>query len=324
MMTPLEMTPVLKPARWGGTRLESRLGKLAGGATDCAESWEVVDHGDDQSIVAGGDWAGWSLSRLVAEQAGPLLGVHAGLDQFPLLIKYLDANDRLSVQVHPDDEQAARYHPGERGKTEAWVILDAPPGSRVWVGLREGIDRGELERAVERGQVEQLLHAIDVIPGHCILVPAGTLHAIGEGILLAEVQQTSDRTFRLFDWDRTDPDGRPRPLHINAALDCTDFDRGPVDPVTAHRVAGQPGLEQLVDCPFFSIRRLSVTRPIERPGSDRFRVLMTLEGNGELTAGTGRHRLAPGRTLLLPASCPDAVIEPEGRLVLLEVSLPDA
>src|SRR5262249_50257376 len=160
------------------------LGKAIGPEPDYAESWEICDHGVDQSIVAGGPFRGWELNRLTRGQSGELLGKHAGLPQFPLLIKFLDARDRLSVQVHPSDELARTYVPDEHGKTEAWVILAAEPKSAVYAGLKSGVDEATLRGALARGTVEDCLHRVSVAAGDCLYIPAGAVHAIGEGVLL--------------------------------------------------------------------------------------------------------------------------------------------
>src|SRR5690606_2788447 len=149
---------------------------------DYAESWELADHGNDQSVVLNGEYAGWTLRRLVEEKNAELFGRHAGMTQFPLLVKFLDAHDRLSVQVHPNDEQAKQYDPHENGKTEAWVIVDAEPGAKLYAGLKEGVTADQLRQASENGTVEQLLHSFEVSPGECVFIPAGTVHAIGAGI----------------------------------------------------------------------------------------------------------------------------------------------
>src|SRR5262249_49482861 len=155
---------------------------------------------------------------LTARHADALFGSQSPPTLFPLLIKYLDAHDWLSVQVHPDDRLAEELSPGECGKTEAWVVLHAEPGSRIWAGLRPGVAQADLERHLERGTVVECLHALEPRAGDCIFLPAGTVHAVGGGVLLAEVQQTSDATFRLFDWNRIQPDGTRRPLHIEQSL----------------------------------------------------------------------------------------------------------
>ena len=328
-MGPLEFHPIIKRIRWGGTRLGTVLGKPIGDATNCAESWEVSDHGADQSVVVHGPEAGWNLSRLVSERGRALLGRHDGPTQFPLLIKYLDAHDRLSVQVHPNDVLAQRFDPGENGKTEAWVIIDAQPDSQLYVGLKTGVDRATLERRLAEGRVEECLHSFVVSPGDCVFIPAGTVHAIGEGILLAEVQQSSDLTFRLFDWGRTGTDGKPRELHIEQALDCIDFNRGPVDPVVPRAIpndetAAEVGhrLEELVRSDYFIIRRHTGSTPFVIPRNDRFRAFMMLDGCTQLECEAERRQVKLGQTFLLPADAPETQLTPDDQIVLLETYLP--
>ncbi len=301
---PLRFEPLLKRIRWGGRKLGTRLGKTIGPEPDYAESWELVDHGADQSRVSHGPWHGRTLHDLVATESRTLLGRHAGLSQFPLLIKFLDAHDRLSVQVHPNDLQAGSYQAGERGKTEAWVILDAQPGSAVFAGLKPGVTRTDLEAAIRAGTVEACLHRLPVKPGDCVFIPAGTVHAIGEGVLLAEVQQSSDLTFRLFDWNRLGADGQPRPLHIEQSLDCTNFERGPISASVATLESTQGGvrLEQLAVCPYFNLHRLAGVGLFELATADRCRIwIITAGGVGWHKAGGGLSQASQGTTLLWPA-----------------------
>ncbi|MGQ0637091.1 MAG: type I phosphomannose isomerase catalytic subunit [Planctomycetaceae bacterium] len=326
VMRPLRFAPLLKRSRWGGRRLATRLGKPLGPENDYAESWEICDHGDDQSVVCGGPFSGWTLERLVAERSAELLGRHAGAAQFPLLLKFLDACDRLSVQVHPNDQQAPKYDPRERGKTEAWVVLDATPAACVFAGLRQGIDRQELSRALHEGSVGDCLHRVDVAPGDCLFIPAGTVHAIGEGVLLAEVQQASDLTFRLFDWNRTDALGRPRGLHVTQALECTDFGAGPVNPVVAQVVekTGDRQIEQLVRCPYFTIRRHAAAQPLVAAPADHCRLLMLIAGGLRLDCPAegepaGPENLTTGQTVLIPAACPALELTPSETAVWLEI-----
>jgi mannose-6-phosphate isomerase len=319
-MGPLEFQPIFKRIRWGGRRLATVLGKAIGPESDYAESWEISDHGADQSIVSTGPLAGWTLRRLIDERSAELLGRHAGLKQFPLLLKFLDASDRLSVQVHPNDEQARRYDPQERGKTEAWVILDALPGSCVYTGLNPGVTRATLEAALADRTVERCLHRVVVRAGDCLFIPAGTVHAIGEGVLLAEVQQSSDLTFRLFDWNRTGSDGKPRPLHIEQALDCINFLQGPVGPQTPLGTReGAATIEQLVECQYFTIRRITTETPFTLSNDDRCRLWMILAGEGTLQADTGEMPIKRGTTVMIPASVCEAKIVPRTPVVLLDV-----
>ncbi len=318
-MTPLRFRPLLKRIRWGGTRLGRVLGKPIGSESDYAESWELCDHGTDQSVVEGGFWDGWTLRQLMATHVRDLCGTERRLHQFPLLVKFLDASDRLSVQVHPNDVQARCFDPRENGKTEAWVILDARPDSRIYAGLKRGVDAFRLQRHLAAGTVEECLHSYPVRAGDCVFIPAGTVHAIGEGILLAEVQQSSDLTFRLHDWGRLGADGQPRPLHIEESLACIDFNRGPVDPVVPRRL--NLVSEELVSCEFFTLRRHTLREALHLTNDGRFHVLLVLGGCGSLTCDGTEQPLQTGSTLLLPATCPRVLVEPRGDLILLDAFL---
>ena len=324
-MGPLKFLPLLKRIRWGGRRLGEVLGKSIGMQSDYAESWEICDHGADQSLVASGEFAGWTLQKLVQECSVELLGRHAdelyrGARQFPLLIKFLDAHDRLSVQVHPNDEQADKFLRGERGKTEAWVILASEPGSCVYAGLKTGVTPEALREALNEGTVEACLHRVDVSSGDCLFIPAGTIHAIGEGILVAEVQQSSDLTFRLYDWNRVGADGKPRELHVEQSVACIDFDCGPVNPVVPAPLfdAGQKS-ELLATCPYFTMRRHAVERPLSFPDDNRCRILVALDGAAECIAAGERQQVRKGETLLIPAAGHPAKLEPQPHAVVLEV-----
>jgi mannose-6-phosphate isomerase len=320
---PLQFQPIFKRIRWGGRRLGTVLGKPIGPGTDYAESWEIADHGQDQSIVAGGPYDGQSLCWLVHRQNLPLLGRAAGQMQFPLLIKYLDACDVLSVQVHPDDRRVREFTPDGNGKTEAWVILDAAPDSRLYVGFRDGVSEADVRSALAAGRIEALLHTIEARAGECIFVPAGTVHAIGAGVLLAEVQQSSDVTFRLYDWDRLDPDGRPRPLHIEQALRSIDFERGPVDPIVPRSLPVDHSLEELVCGEHFVIHRHRAHSPFSIPTDDTCHVLLVLGGAAALTAGPHQVELPLGQTVLLPAERDPVSIHPNAEVTLLDTFLPD-
>jgi mannose-6-phosphate isomerase len=319
---PLVFTPIFKRVRWGGRRLGSVLGKPIGPESDFAESWEISDHGNDKSIVLGGAYDGQSLSQLVQRQNLPLLGRAAGLKQFPLLVKYLDASDVLSLQVHPDDELVDDLVPEENGKTEAWVIIDASPHSRLFVGFHEGVSERDVRSALVAGRIEELLHVVPARPGECIFVPAGTVHAIGAGVLLAEVQQTSDVTFRLYDWNRLEPDGRPRPLQTEAALRCIDFRRGPVDPVVPRRLPADHFQEELVRGEHFVMHRHRGDRSFTLPDDQACHVLTVLGGRAVLTAGEHQVDLPLGQTVLLPAERDAVTICPDGEATLLDAFLP--
>ncbi len=297
------------------------LGKSLGDGDDYAESWEVVDHGEDQSVVLHGPAAGQSLHKLVTGSADDLLGRHAGANAFPLLMKFLDANRTLSVQVHPTDEQAARLDPPDLGKTEAWVVLAAESGSKIYAGLKLGVTRAALRQALEAGTCEQLLHQFEPRPGDCVFLPAGTVHAIGAGLVIAEIQQASDTTFRLFDWNRVDADGRPRQLHVDESLAVIDFERGPVE-VQRGGATGEPSRERLAECDKFVLDRCLIEEPIAVGGDNRFHLLAVIEGAVDVAGDPAGQSLMLGQTALLPAAAGSVTLSPQGMARVLDIFLP--
>ncbi len=319
-MPPLRLQPVFKQRPWGGQRLAKQWRKPNLTTNGWAESWEVVDLGDDQSRVLGGPFDGRSLHDLVREHSHELLGRHAGCQQFPLLFKFLDTAETMSVQVHPNDTQAATLAPGQQGKSEAWLILVAATNSRLSVGLKPGVDRTALERHLAAGTVEQCLHSIPANIGDVIAVPPGTVHAIGAGIALAEIQQSSDITFRLFDWNRRDAHGCLRPLHIEYALQCIDFSLGPASPLVPRLLSVAGGLsEELIQTQHFIWHRHTLTgTPLRLPEEDRCRILSLLQGNAQIASVSGREPLAAGETLLIPAVCDPIEFVSTSGAVLLE------
>lgn len=314
---PLRFRPLLKRALWGGRRLGDVLRKPIGAESDYAESWEIVDHDSDQSVVVGGPWAGRTLAELTAEEGPALLGRHDPQPRFPLLFKFLDCQAKLSVQVHPDDACAALLDPPDLGKTEAWTILDAAPGSVIYAGLKHGYDRAALEREVVRGTCEAALNRFEPKIGDCLLLPAGVVHAPGGGILIAEIQQASDATFRLYDWNRVDASGRPRKLHVEQALESIDYDYGPAGPQTLTPTDDHQ-VERLVTCEQFILDRLLLTDSHTLPNDDRFRILAVLSGSVVI----GDDELSIGETCLVPAALTDLTIKPIGQAVLLSAYLP--
>lgn len=321
---PLAFQPIIKRAIWGGQRLGTLMGKNIGDARDAAESWEITDHGDDVGVVQSGGLAGTSLRDLVRDHPAELFGKgRAGQTQFPLLVKLIDARESLSVQVHPNDE-LARKLTNDNGKTESWVVLDAKPDSLIYAGLKPGVTREMLERAIERGAVEPLLHRFEPKLGDCVLIEAGTVHAIGAGVLVAEIQQMSDTTFRLFDWNRLGADGKPRELHVEKGLQAIDFARGPVDPIAPKPLVLENGdvREPLAVCPYFEIERWTIEAPEEIGRDDRFTILMVVEGEIEVRGPGGDSPLRRGETLLLPASLGPTMIHPMGRAVVIACQQP--
>ncbi len=324
MLPPLRFAPLIKRLRWGGTRLGSSLGKPIGTATDTAESWEIADHGTDQSVVLGGPLAGWSLAQIVSQHPAELLGTTATQTTFPLLVKFLDAHDRLSLQVHPNDQQARRYSPVGRGKTEAWLILEALPGSLIYAGLKSGTILSDLQHAIPAGNLLDFVHVFEAHPGDSYLIPAGTVHAVGEGVLLAEIQQTSDITFRLHDWGRLGTDGRPRQLHLQEALECVDLTRGPILPQRPHTISGISAnhVEEIVACEHFIIRRHQGRHSWNLEPRDRFQIFMVLDGQIDVSSDFGEETLNKGETVLIPANCSPCRLRPISAATVLETFVP--
>lgn len=323
MLPPLLFRPIMKRIRWGGRRLGSLLHKPIGSENDYAESWEVADHADGQSIVAEGPFQDRSLHELMLLYRREILGCQEQRTQFPLLIKFLDANDWLSLQVHPNDVLARQFQAHENGKTEAWIILDASLDSQICSGLKSGVTADQLRQSLIAGTVEDCLNMISVKRGDCVFVPAGTVHAIGPGIVLAEVQQQSNLTFRLFDWGRVDASGKPRPIHLEESIACTDFQRGPVFPVKPIQLCDQSHVfEELVRCEHFVIRRHRFLDPFRMIIEDRFRILIALEGSVQIRTRFGATAMSTGTTALLPACSGETALIPSGPVTLLEVLCP--
>ena len=322
-MYPLTFEPIFKRYLWGGRRLGTVLGKQVGDGADFAESWEVADHAQGQSVVANGPLAGTTLHHLVTNRGDELLGRHAPQDRFPLIFKFLDCQRDLSVQVHPDDAAAARLMPPDLGKTESWVILDAQPGSLVYAGLKKGCDQASLVAAVRNGNTAGCLHSFEPRIGDCLFIPAGTVHALGAGLLVAEIQQASDTTYRLYDWNRLGPDGKPRALHIDAALAAIDYSAVEIGPQRPQATA-RPTVQRLVGCDKFVLDRWTLAGEEQIGGDKRFHILSVIEG--ELTifdsASAYEQKLPRGQTVLLPANLPATTLGPASRAVVLDMYLP--
>ena len=320
-LTPLRFTPILRRALWGGRKLATHLGKTLGEGMDYAESWEVCDLDSTTSRVSAGPLIGTTLRELVVFRGRDLLGRHHPRIRFPLLFKFLDARETLSVQVHPDDARAGAANPCECGKSEAWVVLDAEPNSLIYSGLKPGVDRESLEHAAQAGRCESYLHCFQPRPQDCIYVPAGVPHALGAGMLVAEIQQASDATYRLFDWNRKDSQGQSRALHVESALDTIDYDRGPVVP-NRSTSTDRRGLCRLVECQKFVLDRWSIDAPREVGGDGRCHLLAVLAGNLKVQNDPAGEPLAMGGTVLLPAAAGPVSVTPGPAAVFLDMYLP--
>ena len=312
----LQFHPILKRALWGGRRLGTVLSKPLGPEPDYAESWDVADLPGDISVVQNGNLHGKTLRELVEQYPEDLLGQQSRTGRFPLLIKYLDATHKLSIQVHPSRAMAARRPEVTTGKAETWVILEAEPGSRVYAGLKPGVDEQILRKAATTPEIVDCLHSYEVQPGDCISLRPGTVHAIGAGLLIAEVQEPNNVTYRLSDWGRINGHGKPRELHLELGLEATNFALGPVDPVTPRLL--EQGHEELVRSEHFVLHR-HFGPGIWKPHQDnRPHVLMLLAGTGSLPASANESALTRGQTVVLPAVHDDIPIHLSPDAILLD------
>ncbi|CAN5496620.1 class I mannose-6-phosphate isomerase [soil metagenome] len=319
-LSPLRFEPLFKHNLWGGTALRKLLNSpTANDATSEAtgEAWLLSDVDGSLSTIIEGPHAGKTLRDLLRTHAREILGPAKLIDgRFPLLLKIIDAKQELSVQVHPNDEQARAKNPTAAGKTEAWLVLDANPAtSRIYAGFKPGVTAADFRSALKSGTTPQTLHQFQPKPGDCVFLEAGTVHAIGADILMFEVQQTSDITYRLYDWDRVEvKTGQPRELHIYDGLACSDFHKGPCNPVKPHRDGER---EHLVACDYFTLDRFTIHRPMPLGQSGRCTLAVCIAGTGTLDD----HTFTFGDTVLIPASHGVASIVPQGTLTLLAIGL---
>jgi mannose-6-phosphate isomerase len=298
---PLIFRPVYQPLVWGGRRMESWGRTLPEGPI--GEAWELADHPRGMSVVAEGDMAGTALHDLVERAGRALVGQAFSGGEFPLMVKLIDARLRLSVQVHPDDDISRKLGVGQHGKSECWVIL--ADGGEICQGTRPGVGRAEFERAVAEHSVATMLNRFEARKGDVFFLPARTVHALGEGCLLYEVQQTSDITFRVYDWDRLGLDGKPRPLHVTESMATIDFSRTEFGPHTPSpwRSLVAPGASErgLIDCPYFTLREQRVAGSVEQASDGTCALVTCVAGQGTLSTPGGQVALRPMLTVLVPS-----------------------
>jgi mannose-6-phosphate isomerase len=311
LSTPLVFEPLFMERVWGGRRLESMLGKRLPQGTRVGESWEIVDRPEAQSVVHDGPLRGSTLHELWTDHRESIFG--QGLpdtDRFPLLIKMLDAQERLSLQVHPPEPVAARL--GGEPKTEMWYVVDALLESDLYIGLKPGTNRESFEKALAEGHVADQIHSVRVKKGDCIFMPSGRVHAIGAGNIIFEVQQNSDTTYRVFDWNRMGTDGKPRELHVEESLESIDFTD--VTPDLA-----EPSDGVLVDCPYFRVERWEFDQPHPGESGNRFAIFSVVDGK---LACAGRE-FRTGSVFLMPAVAAYGELKPvDGPATVLRTTIP--
>jgi mannose-6-phosphate isomerase len=321
---PLVFEPIYRTKVWGGRNLARLFGRaLPSGAI--GESWECVDLEKDVSIVGDGPARGRSLAELIAEWGPDLYGRAPLVDgRFPLLIKYLDAMSPLSIQVHPDDATAARLGRGARPKHEVFYVIEAQPEACIYRGLRAGVTRDDLAAALGSGEIEKLVQRIPVRAGHAFDVPPGTVHALGAGVVVAEIETPSDTTYRLYDWGRSRPAGDAG-LHVEQALASIRFDAAaPAEPPRSHVGSAFTTVTRLAECEHFVVEKVRFIEGMEMeiPYAEPV-VWIVLEGRGAVLYGRGGAQpFRPGDVLVLPAALKDGKVKTETDCIWLEVTVP--
>lgn len=326
-MYPIKFKPRIKERIWGGQAILKKKGKAASRLANdklYGESWDLSSVKGDISVVSNGFLKGNNLEEIIEVYMGELVGEQIfeqyGLE-FPLLIKYLDCNDKLSVQVHPDDTLAEERH-SSFGKTEAWYVVDCKPGASIYLGFKDlNLTREEYIAAVAESRLEELLNKVEVKPGDVFFIPAGTVHALGAGLEVVEVQQTSDVTYRIYDWDRVDAEGKSRELHTSLAVDAIDFE---ADAELLHRKynLNQGGEAKVIECNYFTMTLHDVagTKELDRSSLDSFVVLIALNGSARIIADGNEESLDEGEVILIPAEVNDITIEGNAKLMEVYIS----
>jgi mannose-6-phosphate isomerase len=314
---PLRFKPMFQYRIWGGRRLEDLLGVPLPGPGPFGEAWILSDRPDHSSKISNGPLEGQTLTDVVQNSPDELLGRFAGkFDRFPLLLKYLDASQVLSVQVHPSDDQTDLLPPGENGKTEAWVVLDTDETSIVYAGLKGDEDKESFRAELAAGNIQDRLANFTPQKGDVVFIPAGTIHTMG-GLVAFEVQENSDMTFRLYDWGNIDQaTGKPRALHIEQGLESITFPQSavkPVDPTTE-----SPNREKLIDCSHFIMWRNKSSNSFKLGSENEPRIVVCLSGRGNL----GTDEVKKGEVWMLPAALGEFQFDPAGEVEVLEIALP--
>ena len=318
---PLKFAPIYKEAIWGGTRIEKVFGKKTRLKT-CAESWELSCVPENVSMIRNGFLEGNDLKELIETYQGDLLG-DSIYDQFgtefPILVKFIDAHDDLSIQVHPDDRLATERH-GAKGKTEMWYVMEAGKDSSLIAGFNQKMNREKFLQTFKANKLKDVMNFEKVTQGDVFFIPSGRVHAIGKDILLAEIQQTSNITYRIYDWERVGSDGKPREMHTELALDAIDYNL--YDNYKTHYQKPVQGAVELVQCPYFTANLIQVEQPVERDyhDLDSFVIYICTSGSGVIQWDTVEHmRFCKGDVILIPAILEIIGILPAEPSEILEV-----
>lgn len=319
---PLLFHPVYQDYLWGGHRIPGTFNRPVN-MPRCAESWELSDRPEGMSVVANGPLSGQTFREVLSRYGPAILGSAATSAGFPLLIKLIDANRRLSVQVHPSDATAARF--GGEAKTEMWYVLEGAPDARVFAGLTEGTTEASFRDAIANGTVEETLRSIPVKPGDAIYIPGGRVHAIAEGCLLLEVQQNSNTTYRVYDWGRLGADGQPRALHVEEAIQVIDWAGAEANPVPPEPLPDHEGMQRtrILASPYFDIQRWDLGTPCDHDVDPAgFEAIFVREGRVKLAWRSGSLSLTRGTSCLIPADLGHYALIPDCAASILTTRLP--
>jgi len=317
---PLKFKTIFKDKIWGGQKIKTVLGKDFFPLPNCGETWEISGVQGNLSVVQGGALDGRDLASLLNEYHGDLVGKRVFEkygETFPLLVKFIDANDDLSIQVHPDDKLAAERHESF-GKTEMWYVFQADPDAKINVGFNRPLDKKQYIRYFEENLLLKVLNFVDAKKDDVFFIPAGRVHSIGKGCLLAEIQQSSDITYRIYDFDRVDDNGNSRELHTEQALDAFDFTWHEQYKTRYHDTVNKP--VTLVECPYFTTNKLHCTEAIIRDHGqlDTFVIYVCMEGRLTMHYDGGTLEVNMGDSVLVPANMTKVRLEPHGHFKLLE------
>ncbi len=319
MYYPLKFKPIFKEKIWGGQKIRNILGKDFGALPNCGESWELSGVDDNVSIISNGEFAGKDLKSVLKEHGRNILGsshFEKFGSNFPLLVKFIDANDDLSIQVHPNDELAKKRHNGS-GKTEMWYVVDADDGASLISGFNQKVDKKKYQSYFDQGRIMEILNSEEVVKDDVFFLPAGRVHTIGKGLLIAEVQQTSDITYRIYDFDRVDANGNERELHTEEALDAIDYTYHDQYKTTYSDSWNEP--VELVNCSFFTTNKLKLNREFNLENrKDRFMIYTCVHGSGSLQHDLFQMKIELGDVLLIPAAISNITFDPDHAMHLLE------
>ena len=320
MLYPLKFKTIFKDKIWGGSKIKNVLGRDFSPLPNCGEAWTISGIEPESSIVSNGVLKGNTLNELIEVYMDDLVGgkVFTAFGQeFPLLVKFIDAEKDLSIQVHPDDKLAEQKH-NCNGKTEMWYVIDADKGSKLNIGFNRPMNKQLLKEHIANNTIEDVLHFVPVQSGDAVFIPSGKVHAIGKGILLAEIQQSSDITYRMYDYNRKDETGKLRQLHIEDALEAIHYQDTNNELISYSKQ--QNSTNNIVSSPFFSTNFIDFDKPVEKiyTGIDSFVIYTCLSGAAKIICPQAEETIRLGECILMPASIESAIIQPKGRCKLLE------